>query len=342
MRLPVRRRTAASWVAATSVVALAVAGVTSTGSTASAADPDEVIQGLSAVAQPGQRSTTRSTPTRRSSSALATDLAGSAEDHESQADPRDDQVRLRRGRELPRDGLRVRRDQPERHRPASSTTDSAVKQSALPALREGRRSAPSPAGVEAAVPAATVTASYRVVYGGVAATVPGNSIRKILQIPGVVAVQRDAVQPPADRLQPGVHQRHGGLQHAARPRGTPARASCSATSTPASGPSTRPSPTRATCRRTPARRSPVQLRRQPADAGGRPVRVQQEAGRRPRTSSTTYDAEQRRPTCTPTPRVTPRATARTPRPRRPATSVDNVADARRRSSPGSTASPRAR
>ncbi len=31
MRLPVRRRTAASWVAATSVVALAVAGVTSTG-----------------------------------------------------------------------------------------------------------------------------------------------------------------------------------------------------------------------------------------------------------------------------------------------------------------------
>ena len=49
MRLPVRRRTAASWVAATSVVALAVAGVTSTGSTASAADPDQVIQGLSAV-----------------------------------------------------------------------------------------------------------------------------------------------------------------------------------------------------------------------------------------------------------------------------------------------------
>ncbi len=39
-------------------------------------------------------------------------------------------------------------------------------------------------GVESAVPAATVTASYRVVYGGVAATVPGNSIRKILQTPG--------------------------------------------------------------------------------------------------------------------------------------------------------------
>ena len=46
------------------------------------------------------------------------------------------------------------------------------------------------------MPAATVTASYRVVYGGVAATVPGNSIRKILQTPGVVAVQRDAVNQP--------------------------------------------------------------------------------------------------------------------------------------------------
>ena len=49
MRLPVRRRTAASWVAATSVIALAVAGVTLSGSTASAADSDQVIQGLSSV-----------------------------------------------------------------------------------------------------------------------------------------------------------------------------------------------------------------------------------------------------------------------------------------------------
>ena len=50
--------------------------------------------------------------------------------------------------------------------------------------------------VEAAVPAVTVTANYRVVYGGVAATVPGNSIRQILETPGVVAVQRDELNQP--------------------------------------------------------------------------------------------------------------------------------------------------
>ncbi len=50
--------------------------------------------------------------------------------------------------------------------------------------------------VSAAVPATTITRSYRIVYGGVAALVPGNEVRRILRVPGVVAVQRDALRQP--------------------------------------------------------------------------------------------------------------------------------------------------
>ncbi len=50
--------------------------------------------------------------------------------------------------------------------------------------------------VISAVPSARVTRSYRVVYGGVAAVVPGNAVRQILRVPGVVAVQRDALKQP--------------------------------------------------------------------------------------------------------------------------------------------------
>lgn len=46
------------------------------------------------------------------------------------------------------------------------------------------------------VPAARVTGSYRVVYGGVSAVVPANRVRAVLGIDGVVAVQRDAVRQP--------------------------------------------------------------------------------------------------------------------------------------------------
>lgn len=46
------------------------------------------------------------------------------------------------------------------------------------------------------VPAARVTGSYRTVYGGVSAIVPANSVRTILGIDGVVAVQRDALRQP--------------------------------------------------------------------------------------------------------------------------------------------------
>jgi hypothetical protein len=52
------------------------------------------------------------------------------------------------------------------------------------------------AALSDAVPAASVGQSLDVVYGGVAATVPANSIADILAIPGVVAVQRDALHQP--------------------------------------------------------------------------------------------------------------------------------------------------
>jgi len=44
-----------------------------------------------------------------------------------------------------------------------------------------------------AVPAAQVHESYRMVYGGVAATIPGNAVEKILEVPGVVAVQENTL-----------------------------------------------------------------------------------------------------------------------------------------------------
>ncbi|CUR60027.1 Serine protease, subtilase family protein [metagenome] len=47
--------------------------------------------------------------------------------------------------------------------------------------------------VQAAVPSAKVTGSYKIVYGGVAATIPGNSVNELLAVPGVVAVQRDSL-----------------------------------------------------------------------------------------------------------------------------------------------------
>jgi hypothetical protein len=50
--------------------------------------------------------------------------------------------------------------------------------------------------IRTAVPSARITQSYRIVYGGVAATVPGNSIGRILRLPGVVAVQRDSLNQP--------------------------------------------------------------------------------------------------------------------------------------------------
>ena len=54
------------------------------------------------------------------------------------------------------------------------------------------------AAVEAAVPAADIGGSFKTVYGGVRATVPANSVATLLNVPGVAAVQRDALAQPLD------------------------------------------------------------------------------------------------------------------------------------------------
>ena len=50
--------------------------------------------------------------------------------------------------------------------------------------------------IKAKVPAAKIGQSLRVVYGGVAATVPANTVKDIVKIAGVVAVQEDALRQP--------------------------------------------------------------------------------------------------------------------------------------------------
>ncbi|GAA1725003.1 S8 family serine peptidase [Isoptericola hypogeus] len=52
------------------------------------------------------------------------------------------------------------------------------------------------ADVEAAVPGTEVVATYETVYGGVAALVPGDQIRALLDVPGVVAVQENRLEKP--------------------------------------------------------------------------------------------------------------------------------------------------
>ncbi|MCF4120515.1 S8 family serine peptidase [Antribacter sp. KLBMP9083] len=52
------------------------------------------------------------------------------------------------------------------------------------------------ADVKAAVPGVTVHESFTTVYGGVAATVPGDKIDELLAVPGVVAVQEDVLNQP--------------------------------------------------------------------------------------------------------------------------------------------------
>ena len=52
--------------------------------------------------------------------------------------------------------------------------------------------------VEQAVPAASVGQAVNTVYGGAPAIVPADSIDKLLQVPGVAAVQKDSLQQPLD------------------------------------------------------------------------------------------------------------------------------------------------
>jgi hypothetical protein len=52
--------------------------------------------------------------------------------------------------------------------------------------------------IKNAVPGANVKETFETVYGGVRATIPANAVEKVLSVPGVVAVQRDAVNHPTE------------------------------------------------------------------------------------------------------------------------------------------------
>jgi hypothetical protein len=78
------------------------------------------------------------------------------------------------------------------------------------------------AALHAAVPSAVVGERLRTVYGGVALRVPGNQARALLQLPGVVAVQRDAFRKPLTDASPAfigadtIYSEVGGQQNGGR------------------------------------------------------------------------------------------------------------------------------
>ena len=167
--------------------------------------------------------------------------------------------------------------------------------------------------------------------------------------PGRQACWPSPASPPCrrDALQQARHRSRAPSSSVPRPSGpssaarrSPARASSSATSTPASGRSTRccRQRQRSARRRHRPRRPPcLQLRRQPADPGDRRVHVQQQAHRRPAVPRH-LQRGRRAARSTPTRPVTATATAPTPPRRRPATRSPR-ADLRRRPRPDPAASP---
>jgi hypothetical protein len=58
------------------------------------------------------------------------------------------------------------------------------------------------AAVEKAVAGADVTQTYQTAYGGVAATVPANSVEALLKVDGVAAVQKDTLEQPQTSVTP--------------------------------------------------------------------------------------------------------------------------------------------
>ncbi|WP_263731734.1 S8 family serine peptidase [Cellulomonas sp. SG140] len=60
------------------------------------------------------------------------------------------------------------------------------------------------AAVRAAVPSATVRGTYNLAYGGLAVTLPANRAKDLLKVPGVVAVQQDALEHVQTELGSGV------------------------------------------------------------------------------------------------------------------------------------------
>ena len=106
--------------------------------------------------------------------------------------------------------------------------------------------------IKAAVPAAQIGTRLRTVYGGAALRVPADNIAKLIATKGVVAVQKDAVGKPLTDSSPSfigattLYPRSAARQ---RRQGRHLRRR----STPASGRSTRRSPTTATSAAPPAK-----------------------------------------------------------------------------------------
>ena len=108
----------------------------------------------------------------------------------------DDQVLVHADRKL-----RGRGQGPEGHQPPRDAQVAAEEREgvlALPGVRQGEGRGGSPAGIKRAVPSAKIGQLLTVAYGGIAARVPANKIGKLLSQPGVVAVQKDALNQPLD------------------------------------------------------------------------------------------------------------------------------------------------
>ncbi len=175
------------------------------------------------------------------------------------------------------------------------------------------------------------------VYGGVAVRLPANQAKQLLSLPGVAAVQEDTLNKPlALEEAPAVHRRPDAVEAARRagPRRQGRHLRRPRLRHLAGAPDARgqPRPRHASGR--PERSGPpVQLRRQPADAGHRRLRVQPQGHRRP---GLPRHVQRHQPGRRGVPRLArATATATAPTRRRPprATTSSQRADPRRR--PGS-------
>ena len=135
------------------------------------------------------------------------------------------------------------------------------------------------AEIAGTVPAAQIGDSFRIVYGGVSAVLPANRVADVLAIDGVVAVQQDSMRQPLTDSSPDFI----GAPTIYNELGTTAEAGAGIIYGNLDTGVWPEHPSFADLGNLPAPPGPgprVQLRRQPADAGDRPVRLQQQADRR--------------------------------------------------------------
>ena len=199
---------------------------------------------------------------------------GAARSHRRGAGQRGRQARLRRDRELHR-AVSPAWPRPARASPAHKLTGGSGAERAYEAYTERPRQERSATTARrgGAVGAAPARACSRSTAAS-PLRLPANKVGTVLAHPrrGRRAGGR-ARASPTPIASPDVHRRADHLEPARRPGARPARASSSATSTPASGRSTRRSPTTRRSAAPPAtsgRHAPrLRLRRQPADPGGR-------------------------------------------------------------------------